>query len=315
MKNTCKYCGVVIENARRGQFGAHLTNCRENPAKKERDKNQIKKKKYNLNCEGCSNFYTIEISDYQFEKGNYKKNCSRACANKRTHSDETKKKIASTLIVTKSRMQKKEKSIRKRRNINSTEYNSKAKIYEKVCPKCSITYQSRRNEQIYCSRRCSSQIKAKIYEKVCPKCSITYQSRRNKQIYCSGRCSSQIKGKIGGLKSVISQNRRSKNEIAFAELCKSKFSDVSFNNPIFNGWDADIVIEDYKVAILWNGKWHYEKITQKHSLSQVQTRDSIKVKEIEKKGYIPYIIKDMGKYSQKKVESEWLIFNEWLSKI
>lgn len=38
---------------------------------------------------------------------------------------------------------------------------------------------------------------------------------------------------------------------------------------MFNGWDADIIIEDLKIAILWNGKWHYEKITEKHSVSQV----------------------------------------------
>ena len=32
---------------------------------------------------------------------------------------------------------------------------------------------------------------------------------------------------------------------------------------IFNGWDADIILTDLKIAILWNGKWHYEKLTKK----------------------------------------------------
>ena len=67
------------------------------------------------------------------------------------------------------------------------------------------------------------------------------------------------------------------------------------NEPIFNGWDADIIIEDLKVAVLWNGKWHYEKVTRSHSLEQVQNRDKIKLKEIESAGYTPYVIKDMGK--------------------
>ena len=101
------------------------------------------------------------------------------------------------------------------------------------------------------------------------------------------------------------QNRRSKNEIYFAELCIKEFKKVLLNENIFNGWDADVIIEDYKIAVLWNGVWHYKKITRKHSVKQVQNRDRIKIKEIKKKGYIPYIVKDMGKHNKKFVESEF----------
>lgn len=99
----------------------------------------------------------------------------------------------------------------------------------------------------------------------------------------------------GGKHSAAARVKRSKNEILFAELCEERFSDVKCNEPIFNGWDADIIIEDLKVAVLWNGKWHYEKVTRSHSLEQVQNRDKIKLKEIESAGYTPYVIKDMGK--------------------
>ena len=34
---------------------------------------------------------------------------------------------------------------------------------------------------------------------------------------------------------------------------------------------------------------------EKHSFKMVQNRDKIKIHEIEKFGYIPYVIKDMGK--------------------
>jgi hypothetical protein len=105
--------------------------------------------------------------------------------------------------------------------------------------------------------------------------------------------------------SIQSKNRRSKNEIYFAELCKKRFNEVKFNEPMFNGWDADIVIEDLKLAVLWNGKWHYEKITEKHSVEQVQNRDKIKQQEIIKSGYEFYVIKDMGKYKKEFVENKF----------
>ena len=111
-----------------------------------------------------------------------------------------------------------------------------------------------------------------------------------------------------GIKSSQLQNNRSKNEIYFAELCKEIFNDVTTNEPIFNGWDSDVIIHDLKVAVLWNGKWHYEKITKEHSVKQVQNRDYIKIKEIENKGYLPYIIKDMGKYNKKFVEKQFASF-------
>jgi len=101
------------------------------------------------------------------------------------------------------------------------------------------------------------------------------------------------------------ESRRSKNEIYFSELCKKQFKTVLTNEPMFNDWDADVILPDYKLAILWNGKWHYEKITKKHSVKQVQNRDNIKIEEIKKMGYTPYIIKDMGKYNPKFVEEQF----------
>lgn len=110
---------------------------------------------------------------------------------------------------------------------------------------------------------------------------------RQKKLSDAGKYSAKIQSEI----------RRSKNEIAFYELCREYFENVEHNVPLFNGWDADILIHDIKYAILWNGKWHYEKITQAHSVKQVQNRDKIKIAEIEKTGWIPYIIKDLGKYN------------------
>ena len=118
----------------------------------------------------------------------------------------------------------------------------------------------------------------------------------------------------GGLKSVQSQSisRRSKNEIYFAELCQNKFSNILTNSPIFDGWDADVILEDQKIAVLWNGVWHYKQVREAHSVDQVQSRDKIKLHKIENAGYTPYVIKDDGKFNKKFVEEQFNIFTSWL---
>ena len=115
----------------------------------------------------------------------------------------------------------------------------------------------------------------------------------------------------GGCKGIQHQGdlRRSKNEIEFCKLCEEYFDNVKHNESIFNGWDADIIIEDIKFAVLWNGPWYYKQITKSHSVKQTQNRDKIKVKEIEECGWTPYIIKDMGKANKNFVKEK---FNEFL---
>lgn len=169
-------------------------------------------------------------------------------------------------------------------------------------------------KQKFCSQKCvyEHRISKGILEKQCPICKkiFTTLKKRNKQIFCGKSCASKNNGRAGGLKSVKSQGRRSKNEIYFGELCKQKFKSVKFNEPMFNGWDADIIIEDLKIAVLWNGKWHYEQITSKHSVKQVQNRDKIKEEEIIKAGYTYYVIKDMGKFNKNFVKAE---FNKFIA--
>jgi very-short-patch-repair endonuclease len=117
----------------------------------------------------------------------------------------------------------------------------------------------------------------------------------------------------GGKKSAQIQkdSRRSLNEILFADLCKSRFSNVEFNAAIFDGWDADVVLHDIKIAVLWNGKWHYEKIGN-HSLAQVQVRDKIKTSKILEAGFTPYVIKDLGKHNPEFVEDQFIQFLQHL---
>ena len=207
-----------------------------------------------------------------------------------------------------------------------------------ICEKCSNNYIVRYGSGRFCSRSCANsrvrtaESKKKtsatlmghtntpshLYEKVCVVCKNSFEvsGRKKHRSTCSSACakSRQIEvARSRGRNSAAKQQRRSKNEIAFADLCKSKFESVRLNEPIFNGWDADVILNNQKIAILWNGPWHYHKITEKHSLEQVQNRDRIKLAEIAKAGYKSYIIKDMGSHDIGFVNSEFEKFLRWIS--
>lgn len=134
----------------------------------------------------------------------------------------------------------------------------------------------------------------------CTNCKKPFDCKENStRKFCNYKCA----GSFGGKNS--KQGKRSKNEILLFELCKNEYNNVLSNENMFNGWDADIVINDYKLAIMWNGVWHYKKVTKSHSLKQVKNRDELKIKEIKKMGYKPYIIKDMGQHDPEFVKKEF----------
>lgn len=143
--------------------------------------------------------------------------------------------------------------------------------------------------------------------KFCSVCN-TALSFEDRFISCCSDACRKIAIQRGALKGATSNQRRSRNEIYFCNLCEQYFNSVKHNEPIFNGWDADVIIEDIKYAILWNGPWHYRKITEKHSVEQVQNRDRIKLIEIEKAGYTAYIIKDDGDFNKAFVEEQFNLF-------
>ena len=139
--------------------------------------------------------------------------------------------------------------------------------------------------------------------------------------YKRNTCSKECEHKIvkisaikGGCASASIQIRRSKNEILMGEYCINHFGkeNILLNKTIFNGWDADIIIPKLKIAILWNGAWHYKQISKKQSLKQVQNRDKLKLKIIQQCGYKPYIVKDLGRYNEKFVKEE---FNKFLKSL
>jgi hypothetical protein len=198
----------------------------------------------------------------------------------------------------------------------------------KICENCKKEHEGTYGSGRFCSSKCArgfstkskrkeinEVVKKKLTHqpriKICKFCNVKFAAKRMQQQFCCRSCNTRYNNKYnklglnGGRSSAQHQNKRSKNEIYFSKLCIQYFNNVLLNAPIFNGWDADVIIEDFKIAVLWNGKWHYEKITKKHSLKQVQNRDKIKSTEIKSLGYTPYLIKDMGKYNKNFVENEF----------
>ncbi len=221
-------------------------------------------------------------------------------------------------------------------------------VVEKVCPECKKVfpvervvykgtgikkgaYQPKR-EKRFCSLSCANkrmlneEVRKKIGEKVKAYQKIHGHKGRNKKpdVLCSN-CGKKITKnksgmcfdccvKTGYLKKVAKNSNRvkydrSKNEMLFCEMCEEYFDYVFHNVQLFNGWDADVILLNEKIAILWNGKWHYEKITEAVSLEQIQNRDRIKIQEIEKAKFTPYIIKDMGRHNPDFVRQE---FNKFI---
>jgi hypothetical protein len=198
----------------------------------------------------------------------------------------------------------------------------------KLCKKCKTEISFIKRYNTFCSQKCSNsheyvcstETKIKISNSMkllhsekpkvllefnCSICNnIVYRKKPNKtNTYSCKNCIKFFKIKqvqkiahLGGIKggkaSAAKQVRRSKLEIKLYELCKPHFN-LQNNIPIANGWDADILLMDYKIAILWNGPWHYKEMNfGTHSLSQVVNRDVIKIIEFEKIGWEVLIYED-----------------------
>lgn len=258
-------------------------------------------------CKFCNETFVFEKKQ---QSGAHVTNCSM---------NPNKKLMIEKSLITKNQI-KNEKILNcvkcdKEYKINVTEHIFSIGDYPKHCSyKCSNSRNFNEETRIKISvslknkpPRPKKEIKYTIRK--CDNCNKHFECKENlKGKFCSHKCA----GSSGGKKS--KQGKRSKNEILLFEFCKNEYNDVLSNENMFNGWDADIIINDYKIAIMWNGKWHYEKITKKHSLSQVKNRDNIKVNEIKKMGYDPYIIKDMGSYNPEFVNHEFELLKKYIKK-
>lgn len=114
-------------------------------------------------------------------------------------------------------------------------------------------------------------IKIKI-QKTINKCLCCHKETLNKK-YCSGACRNKLNNpNIKGSKS--------KAEKILIEQLKfnfPQFSIIENDRKILNGLELDVYIPELKLAIEWNGIFHYEPIHGLNQLEKIQHKDGKKI--------------------------------------
>lgn len=270
-----------------------------------------------------------EFCNIEFKCDNTKqKCCSRSCSSKLQHKQ--RPDIIDRMNKLKIGTQSADYVSKKKQHIDRSSLPK-----DKTCEICKALHDGIYGTGRFCSQSCrntrklSKETKEKISKTLndkykdrepivlfCYYCGENFTPKNNNktQRCCSISCASSLKLIENPEKSTrfyrTGMGKRSKNEIYFAELCQKYFGadKVVTNEKMFDGWDADVIIPDKKVAVAWNGIWHYQKITEKHSLKQVQSRDRIKEKIVTNHGYTFVVIKDMGKHNKKFVDDKFQEF-------
>jgi hypothetical protein len=231
--------------------------------------------------------------------------------------------------------------INKEQLLISTIYLNSKSLLDIQCNICKESY--KQNFERYKSghrhQKCSNKINStKSYNKrwgnktllkhnirICEWCKKEYNPKRTEQKLCSRECSQFfinkdkevvfLRGQKGGNNSMLTLNRRSKAEIYFSKLCIEYFSNpaITCNDQFFidkNGgkWDADIIIHHLKIAILYNGIFHYKKVYKDQKLERMIVKDRLKEKIIIANGYTYYIVKDMGSFNKEFVQEQFYLF-------
>lgn len=302
----CRWCGKELP-----KYSQHPKTCELNPNREHNlqvlknngaetyRKLNNKKKEYTkehththtLKCKKCGKEYTITVVDSLFEKGKYNHYCSVSCRNSRPISEDAKMRISEGVKKSEKfwegviKKNEKYKKIKLEKDLIAKEGWS-IKLYKcRVCGKLYCFTPGKKNAPFptatnnVCCKECSEYL------------------RKHRVEFLSEETRRRLTEAAKKAAAVQAERRRSRNEIAFCNLCEQHFDNVIHNQGIFNGWDADIILQDQKIAILWNGNWHYEEVMPGTSLKMIQNRDKIKINEINKAGYIAYIIKDTKKYN------------------
>jgi len=153
----------------------------------------------------------------------------------------------------------------------------------------------------------------------CLVCGKEIKSRKFLKKTCSQECykiHQRKSGEKGGIKAstgLKAERFRSKSERLLYDKIKTIFPDAVHNQWIFDGYDADIIIPSIKVAIHWNGPWHYRVIISEKHFESIKKRDLERYQSIINADYQNYIIKDItGIFKPKNVELEFQTFLNWL---
>ena len=168
----------------------------------------------------------------------------------------------------------------------------------------------------FCDRSCMYKRRGEImYNKstrmtTCPQCGKTFRKPRAHSTYCSKTCTPQNNKSAKdyqamGLTSASKIAKRSRGETELANRCIQNGWTVTTNDNLFGGWDADILLHDFKIAIHYDGPCHRRVIYRGQSLSQIQTRDRLKRKAVRQHGWTNYTIVAEGKYNGQFIDNEF----------
>lgn len=224
----------------------------------------------------------------------------------------------------------------------SKEYISNKSLLDIQCGRCDLNYtqtyeryqrgfrhKNCKNKIIKFNKKNNKNATTKILIKdlirKCIWCNKEYNVKRREQQYCNKICANKKlnsnselnkeRGRIGGNKSLQMFSRRSKAEIDFANLCIDHFgsNNIICNKLFFkdknnNYWDADIIITHLKIAILYNGVFHYKRVYKDQKLERMIAKDKLKQQIIIQNGYTYYIVKDLKSYNKKFVVEQFNLF-------
>lgn len=150
----------------------------------------------------------------------------------------------------------------------------------------------RQRAKEYYSKRTHKKVPIRTVQFICCVCHNIVERPKLRKT-CSSECFVIHRANVARANTKLPSLKRSKDEIKLFELCNKLYPNVRHNSIIADGWDADIIFDDYKLAILWNGPWHYQQMPlSNHSLLQVQNRDKIKIKLFESLGWTVLVFED-----------------------
>ena len=179
----------------------------------------------------------------------------------------------------------------------------------KYCLKCGkvLTWTGRHKRRKYCSFVCSNShhnyvemwIKSRLVSHTSPG---NPGKRDEKEI-------NRLRtiGAKGGIARAKIQVRRSKGEILLSELFSKNGFKLKTNVwNIVKGYEIDIFLPDYNLAISYNGPVHRTPIYGVIRLQQVLRRDSYRDRKLSEMGIRHIVVEDEGHFSVKKVNKQYL---------
>ncbi len=104
MIKICQHCGENIDVSINWRiFAGHVGSCIKNPNRikgleKLRKTRAGEKSEYKFNCKKCNEEYIISLTEYSYEKRNYRKYCSYKCSNSHTPTKEQNEKRSRTIL-------------------------------------------------------------------------------------------------------------------------------------------------------------------------------------------------------------------------